>query len=313
MKNYIITGGAGFIGSHLADKLLPLADKIYIIDNLVRTNSLRNINHLIGNQKIEFVSTDISKLKLEIFYMSEIIDSVFHLAATRINRCVKYPREGHEFIADGGYNVIEFCANKKIKLFFASSASVYASPKRLPIKETDLCQPYTIYGAGKYYTENLLQSFDIMSGLDYTINRFFSVYGVRMDNQGVYTEVIFNWLNSIKNGNRELTVFGDPDEKIIDLVYVSDVVNAIYTTMNSSNKEIYNVSTETGTTLSNLIKVISKVTKTDIKIKMFPETRKDVEKARIGDTTKLKNLGWSPEVSLEEGIEKTWKWIKEGI
>ena len=237
-KNAIITGGAGFIGSHLSERLIKEGfNKIYLVDNLIRSNSLRNVPK---NSNIEFVYGEVSTFDFSVF---KDITHFFHLAATRINRCAQYNREGHEFITNSGFNVVDYCYKNHIKLFFASTASVYNKPERQPIQENNPCVPHTIYGAGKYYTENLIRSYDNMYGLNYTINRFFSVYGVRMDNAGAYTEVIFNWLNNIKNGNNHITVFGNPDEKILDLVYVDDVVEAIITSTFNSNKEVYNVST----------------------------------------------------------------------
>jgi len=150
-----------------------------------------------------------------------------------------------------------------------------------------------------------------MYGLDYTINRFFSVYGVRMDNDGVYTEVIFNWLNSIKNGNNTITVQGNPDEKVLDLVYVSDVVNAIILTTFNSNKDIFNVSTMEGVTLTELIECIETVTNTELKLNIIPETRSDVELKRVGDVSRLKDIGWERKETLEDGIRKVWDWINE--
>ena len=304
-KNAIITGGAGFIGSHLSERLIKEGfNKIYLVDNLIRSNSLRNVPK---NSNIEFVYGEVSTFDFSVF---KDITHFFHLAATRINRCAQYNREGHEFITNSGFNVVDYCYKNHIKLFFASTASVYNKPERQPIQENNPCVPHTIYGAGKYYTENLIRSYDNMYGLNYTINRFFSVYGVRMDNAGAYTEVIFNWLNNIKNGNNHITVFGNPDEKILDLVYVDDVVEAIITSTFNSNKEVYNVSTQNGVTLSELISTIEKVTKTKLEIEIKPENRTDIEKKRVGDTSKLRGLGWNNLVSLEEGIKKTNKWIQ---
>jgi UDP-glucose 4-epimerase len=303
-KNAIITGGAGFIGSHLSERLIKEGfNKVYLIDNLIRSNSLRNIpNH----SNIEFVYGEVSTFDFSVF---KNITHFFHLAATRINRCAQYNREGHEFIANSGFNIVDYCAKNHIKLFFASTASVYNKSKRQPIQEEDPCVPHTIYGAGKYYTENLIRSYDNMYGLDYTINRFFSVYGVRMDNAGAYTEVIFNWLNNIKKGNLQINVFGNPDEKILDLVYVDDVVDAIITSTFNSSKEVYNVSTQNGVTLTELIKTIEKVTNVNLEIIIHPENRNDIEKKRVGDTTKLRKLGWNNNISLKEGIKKTYDWI----
>jgi UDP-glucose 4-epimerase len=304
-KNAIITGGAGFIGSHLSERLIKEGfNKVYLVDNLIRSNSLRNIPNY---SNIEFVYGEISTFDFSVF---KNITHFFHLAATRINRCAQYNREGHKFIANSGFNVVDYCYKNHIKLFFASTASVYNKPERQPIQEEDPCVPHTIYGAGKYYTENLIRSYDNMYGLNYTINRFFSVYGIRMDNAGAYTEVIFNWLNNIKNRNNHITVFGNPDEKILDLVYVDDVVEAIITSTFNSNKEVYNVSTQNGVTLSELISTIEKVTKTKLEIEIKPENRTDIEKKRVGDTSKLRRLGWNNLVSLEDGIRKTNEWIK---
>jgi nucleoside-diphosphate-sugar epimerase len=132
-----------------------------------------------------------------------------------------------------------------------------------------------------------------------------------MDNDGVYTEVIFNWLNSIKKGNNTLTVQGNPDEKVLDLVYVSDVVNAIILTTFNSNKDVFNVSTMGGVTLTELIECIKKVTNTELKLNIIPETRSDVELKRVGDVSRLIDMGWERKVSLEDGIRKVWNWINE--
>lgn len=310
MKNAIITGGAGFIASHLAQKLEPFYDTIYLIDNLVRTNGTRNISHLLVSKKFIFLKLDISNSQdFSALEDLEDIEVVYHLAATRINRCAKDPLEGHRFIATGGFNVVEFCARKNIKLFFSSTASVYNNPKKFPIEETDPCQPHTIYGAAKYYTENLIRSFAKSRNLRYSICRFFSVYGVRMDCEGAYTEIIFNWLSAINKGGRRVTVFGNPDEKVLDLVYVEDVVSAILRVTENWDCEVYNVSTERGITITDLIKTISDTLNIKLEVEVKSENRIDIEKKRVGSTKKLRSLGWSPKYSLAEGIKQTYKWI----
>lgn len=303
-KNAVITGGAGFVGSHLSERLLKEGfNKIYLVDNLVRSNNLRNIS---SDPNIEFIYGEASTFDFSVF---KDITHFFHLAATRINRCTQYNREGHEFIANSGFNIVDYCVRNNIKLFFSSTASVYNKPKRQPIQEEDPCVPHTIYGSGKYYTENLIRSYDNMYGLNYTINRFFSVYGVKMDSAGAYTEVIFNWLNDIKNNNLDITVYGNPDEKILDLVYIDDVVDAIILTTFNSNKEVFNVSTQDGVTLSKLIKTIETVTNTNLNLNIVPENRTDIENKRVGDTTKLRSLGWNNNINLKNGIKKTYEWI----
>lgn len=306
MNNAIITGGAGFVASHLAERIQHTFDKIYLIDNLVRTNNLRNIEHLLTDKKFVFIQADVSDFD---FTQIENVSVVYHMAATRINRCAKFPLEGHKFIADAGMNVVKHCAENNIKLFFSSTASVYNNPKRFPILETDPCEPHTMYGAGKYYTENLIRTFAKSHGLQYAICRFFSVYGVRMDCEGAYTEIIYNWLDGVHKGNSNITVFGNPDEKILDLVYVEDVVDAIVTVTAEWNNETYNVSTESGISITELIKTIENVLNVKLDVKLLPENRTDIEKKRVGSVEKLKSLGWSPKHDMAQGLLKTWNWI----
>jgi len=306
MNNAIITGGAGFIASHLAEAIRNKYDKIYLIDNLIRTNSLRNIEHLLGDKFI-FIEAEISEFD---FFQLKDVKTIYHLAATRINRCAKDPLEGHKLLADAGLNIVKYCAENKIKLFFSSTASVYNNPKHFPIEETDPCEPHTLYGAAKYYTENLMRTFAKSHKLQYSICRFFSVYGVRMDCEGAYTEIIFNWLNQINKGNNKITVFGNPNEKILDLVYVEDVVNAILKSTENWNNEVYNVSTETGISIADLIKVIENELGVKLEVSILPENRIDIENKRIGSIKKLKNLGWVPQNSINQGISKTYKWIQ---
>jgi UDP-glucose 4-epimerase len=306
MNNCVITGGAGFVASHLAEAIHDKYDIIYLIDNLVRTNSLRNISHL-TSPKYVFIEAEVSEFD---FSTLEDVKVMYHLAATRINRCAKDPKEGHKFLADAGLNVVQHCAENNIKLFFSSTASVYNNPKRFPIEETDPCEPHTIYGAAKYYTENLMRTFAKSHNLQYSICRFFSVYGVRMDCEGAYTEIIYNWLNNIHNGKHEITVYGNPYEKILDLVYVEDVVSAILKATENWNNDVYNVSTESGVSIAKLIQTIENKLGVSLKINMLSENRTDIENKRVGSVKKLRDLGWEPKYSLEDGLLKTYNWIK---
>lgn len=307
MNNIVITGGAGFIASHLAKALKDKYDRIYLIDSLVRTSNLRNINNLLQDDKYIFIEADIADFDLTSL---PHIKEVYHLAAIRINRCVQFPAEGHKSIADSGMNVVRYCAENNVKLFFASTASVYNNPKTFPIMETDPCEPHTIYGAGKYYTEGLIRSFAKTHNLSYSICRFFSVYGPNMDCEGAYTEIVYNWLNNVKTGSNEITVYGNPDEKILDLVYVDDVVNAILTVSQNWTNDVFNVSTEEGISISQLIKVIEKELQVSLILQILPENRTDIENKRVGSVAKLKHLGWSPKNSISEGIKKTYEWIQ---
>jgi UDP-glucose 4-epimerase len=130
-----------------------------------------------------------------------------------------------------------------------------------------------------------------------------------MDCEGAYTEIIFNWLDHINKGSSKVTVYGNPDEKVLDLVYVEDVVSAILKTTESWNNEVYNVSTEEGVTITELIETISNTLGVKLDVETKPENRTDIEKKRVGSVAKLKALGWKPANSLSQGIAKTYEWI----
>ena len=130
-----------------------------------------------------------------------------------------------------------------------------------------------------------------------------------MDCEGAYTEIIFNWLNNINKGDNRVTVFGNPDEKVLDLVYVKDVVNAILKATEEWNNEVYNVSTETGVTITELIRTISQTLDVDLEVSIKAENRTDIEKKRVGSVTKLKSTGWKPQYDLSKGIKETYEWI----
>ncbi len=307
MNNAIITGGAGFIPSHLAEKIASKYHKVYLIDNLMRTNGLRNIKHLLNDPQFEFIHAGVESFN---FDSLKDVSHVFHMAATRINRSQKYTREGHIYNADAGFNVVDYCGRNRIKLYFASTASVYQNIRRLPIKEEDVGTPHTIYGAAKLYTEHLIHTYDNIMGLNFSISRFFSVYGPRMDNEGAYTEIVYNWLGQALKGGGKVRVNGNPEDSIIDLVYVDDVVNAIVAMTYTSNKGTFNVATQKGTNLRELFEIVKKVTGSNLELEVIPMARTDVESKRIGCIDELKKLFWTPTVDVEEGIRRSYEWLK---
>ena len=246
------------------------------------------------------------------FTQLENIEVVYHLAATRINRCAKDPNEGHKFLADAGLNVVKYCAENNVKLFFSSTASVYNNPKRFPIEETDPCEPHTLYGSAKYYTENLMRTFANSHGLQYSICRFFSVYGVRMDCEGAYTEIIYNWLSNIHNNNKTLTVYGDPDEKILDLVYVEDVVNAALLVIEKGKPMYpYNIGSGEAITVGQIVNSILKATGKKPEV-IWDNSKPTTIPFRMVSTKRITDeLGFVPSYTFDEGIDKTVKWYRQ--
>src|SRR5262245_3266438 len=221
----LITGGAGFVGSHIADALLAAgARKVIAVDNLVR-GTLDNIAAArAAGDRFEFVDGDIRDRAL-VSRLTAGCDDVFHQAALRIIACAADPRAGHEVMCDGSFNVLEAAIEHEVKkVVAASSASVYGEADRQPIEEDHPYHNRTLYGAAKIGLEHVLRSFNEMYGLPYVALRYFNLYGPRMDMTGVYTEVMVRWMDRIDAGDPPI-IFGKGDQSM-DFVYIDDCVRA---------------------------------------------------------------------------------------
>jgi len=319
----LITGGAGFVGSRLAIMLLNKYTNLDIVlcDNLLRTNSMNNVDevkrHCPSSSRVFFEYCDITTDN--IYSLMQGVDYVCHLAATRINRGWYYMQEAHNCLATGTFKVYDAAVENNVKkIYYASSASVYQGlfcDILNPIKEDSVCQPHTIYGAAKYYGENLLKSFNKKYDIEYCISRFFSVYGVGMDSESPYTEVIPRWINSALN-KQNICSIGNPDESILDLVEVNDVCEAIICMLENGKNSVYNVCSGEGTSLRDLYLLINKEAENLLGYQVGLDTinnatRKDIEKVRIGCSAKLKSLGWQPKVSLQDGIKELFKHVQK--
>jgi UDP-glucose 4-epimerase len=221
-KRILITGGAGLIGSHIADLLAAQSPaEIIVYDNFVRGRS-RNLDHARANANLTIVAGDIRDTDLLAVTMAGV-DIVFHQAAIRITQCAEDPRLAHDVLATGTFNVLEAAVAAKVqKVVAASSASVLGAADIFPTTEQH--HPYnnrTIYGAAKTYNEALLRSFNEMYGLDYVALRYFNVYGPRMDVYGAYTEVLIRWMERIAAGLPPI-IMGDGTQTM-DFVHVRHI------------------------------------------------------------------------------------------
>ena len=221
---FLITGGAGFVGSTIADQLITAgASEVRIIDNFVR-GTWSNVKSALASGKVKVTEGDIRDADL-VDRLTEGVDYVFHQAALRITRCAEAPREATEVLMTGTLNVLESAVRHKVKkIVAASSASVYGEPSYLPIDEAHPFNNRTIYGAGKVANEQMYRAYYTTSGLPYVALRYFNVYGPRMDLTGVYTEVLIRWLDAIEAGKPPL-IFGD-GEQSMDFVFINDVAKA---------------------------------------------------------------------------------------
>jgi UDP-glucose 4-epimerase len=308
-KRVLITGGAGLVGSHIADLLVKEeVAEIIILDNYTRGRK-ENLAWAAANGPLVMVEGDIRDRQL----LSDImqgVDVVFHQAAIRITQCAQEPRLALEVLADGTFNVLEAAVNAKVKkVVAASSASIYGMAEDFPTRESH--HPYnnrTFYGAAKTFNEGILRSFYDMYGLDYVALRYFNVYGPRMDIYGVYTEVLIRWMERIAN-NQPPLIFGD-GKQTMDFVYIEDIARAnICAAKANVTDEVFNVASGTETSLNDLALSLAKVMGSDLKPEYGPERKVNPVQRRIADVSKARELiDFTTTVSLEQGLEKLVSW-----
>ena len=311
-NRFLITGGAGLMGSHITDRLLEKgASEIILLDNFVR-GSLHNIEKALEDERVRLVKGDIRDLDL-LRELSTDVDGVFHMAALRITACAENTSEAMDVMLVGTHNVIQTAVEKKVgKLVYASSASVYGLADVFPTSESHHAfNNRTLYGTAKMAGEGMARSFADMYGLKYTALRYFNVYGPRMDIHGKYTEVLIRWLEKIGAGESPV-IFGDGSQTM-DLVYIDDVTDANIMAMESEiTDEVFNVASGTETSLLELLQIVLKVTGSHLKPVFMPARSVNPVPRRLADTQKAENLlGFKAKVTLEEGVRRLIAWRNE--
>ncbi|MBF0489932.1 MAG: NAD-dependent epimerase/dehydratase family protein [Candidatus Omnitrophica bacterium] len=309
----LITGGGGFVGSFVADQLLPMGvEKILIIDNFVR-GSRDNLKEALSSGKVDLVEGDIRDREL-LNNNFQGVDYCFHLAALRITHCAAEPRQALEVMYDGTFNVLEASVEHKVKkLVFASSASIYGQAVSFPTSEDH--HPYgnsTLYGAAKIANECMLKSFQQMYGLSYVALRYFNIYGPRMDIHGKYTEVLIRWYDLIRQGQPPV-IFGDGSQTM-DFIYIEDIARATILALTSpTDGEVFNIASGIETSLKELCEVLLEVMGSSLKPQFVPvpDQRKKVEvMRRLADVSKArKRMGFQYSLTLKQGLQKLVDWL----
>lgn len=305
----LITGGAGFIGSHIVDELLKEdVSGIVIYDNFIR-GSKANLTEALKDPRVvifpvggDILSTDVLDVAMK------GVDIVFHTAALWILHCNDYPRSAFNTNIQGTFNVIEACVRNHVeKLIFSSSASVYGNAITIPMTEDHPYNNRTFYGATKIACEHMLRATWERYGFDYIGLRYMNVYGNRQDYLGVYINVIMKMIDNISQGINPI-VYGDGSETF-DFVYVTDVARANILAAKSSEGDVfYNVGSGVGTTLKDLAEMILELTGSNLEIDYCPKEQMFVTK-RIGSTEKAeKELGFKASVGLKDGLSKLIQW-----
>jgi UDP-glucose 4-epimerase len=304
----LVTGGAGFIGSTIVDRLqVAGAAEVIVLDNFVR-GSMSNLERAQTRGTVRVIKGDIRDAVL-VDELTAGMDFVFHKAALRITRCAEAPREAVDVLVHGTLNVLESAVRHKVKkVVAASSASVYGEPSYLPMDENHPFNNRTLYGAGKIAGEQMLRAYYTMYGLPYVAFRYFNVYGPRMDIMGVYTEVLIRWLDAIE-ANQPPLIFGD-GMQAMDFVFVDDVARAnVLAAESDVTDEVFNVGTGLQTSLNELCAELLDLTRSSLR----PEYREartvaNVQTRRAGVAKAAELLDFRALVPLTEGLQQLIRW-----
>ena len=299
MKTILVTGGAGFIGSHLVEELAKNNFHVHVLDSLIK-GKLSSIQYLIDEKKVTFFEGDIRNRDM-VDKSMQGVDYVFHTAGIHIKKSSDSPEDEIEVNVHGSYNVFKSALDHKVKrVVFSSSSSVYGNPKVLPMKENSEINIVEPYGASKLMCENLLE-FLGKQGLKYNILRYFNVYGPRFNPDGAYALVIDKFLKQKKEG-KPLTITGD-GKQTRDFTHVSDVVNANLLAAENSkvvNGEIINIGTGNKQSINKIAELVGGA------IEYIP-ARLEPHDTLADNSRAHKILGWSPRVSIKEGITELLK------
>ena len=304
--NILVTGGAGFIGSHLVDGLIAEGHHVIIVDNL-STGSRKNLN-----PKAVFYEEDIRHTDaLDRIFADEQVQIVFHEAAqTLVPYSMEHPKEDAELNIMGLINVLDMCRKYHVeKIIFSSSAAVYGDNLNVPLKEDQPLIPTSFYGLTKVTAEKYIQLYHDVFGLSYAILRYSNVYGER---QGSHGEggVVYVFSKALAQG-KDLTIFGD-GEQSRDFIYVKDVARANIKAMDAAVPSgIYNVSTAIETTINALKEILLYFSRVPVQVSYADARGGDIYRSALDNTAAKQVLQWKPATKLLQGLQTTYSYFVE--
>ena len=301
--NVLVTGGAGFIGSHIVDKLINEGLDVVVVDNL-STGKLENLN-----DKAKFYNLDITSEQLSNIFEKEKIDVVIHQAAQiDVQKSLQDPVYDSKVNINGTVNLLECCRKYNVrKVIYASSAAVYGKPNYLPIDEKHPIQPMSFYGISKFTPKSYLKIYKELYGLDYTILRYSNIYGPRQDSKGE-GGVIAIFIDKLLNEQIPI-IFGD-GEQTRDFLYVEDVAEANFQAIFKGDGEVLNISTNTRISINQLYTELTKILQLDFK-PVYREARPgDILHSSLNNKKAIQTLNWQPKYTFSEGLLKTVSYYK---
>lgn len=309
MNRYLVSGGAGFIGSHICDALIERGHAVVILDNL-SSGSMDNISHLLD--KVEFIEGDVRDDQV-CQQAAQGCDGIYHEAAlVSVPHSIEAPRENHDINITGTFNMLEAArANGVGRMVFASSAAVYGDNPELPKREDMLPEPKSPYALAKLNGEHYLNNYAEIFGIEAVALRYFNVFGPRQNPSSPYSGVISIFVDRVSKG-LPVTIFGD-GEQSRDFVNVADVVQANLLAMGvesgmknkgDSRFHLFNVATNRRTDLLKLLSTLEQICDTQVE-RIFKQERGGDIKHSLADIGRtIDGLGYSPRIDLKDGLEE---------
>lgn len=298
-ETVFITGGAGFIGLHVVDQLLAKGHKVRIFDNMFRGDRAR-VAELVKTGDVELIDQDV-RYGGAVHAAMKGCDSVVHLAAVSINKSVADSYESVDINIAGAHNVFAAAADHDVRrVVFASSASVYGDPEKLPMHENDRLNPLTPYCIAKRTGEDLLDYYQRKMGLSWIALRFFNVYGPGQKTTAYYTSVINHFVNRLQNG--QAPVIDGAGDQSMDFIHVADVARSVVLSLESGKADTaLNVGTGVDTSIADLARILITAVGADIEPIFNP--RDVLVSRRAADIRRAQEvIGFTYEIPVEQGM-----------
>jgi len=306
MKRYLVTGGSGFLGSHLCKRLLDEGHKVQCLDDL-STGRKRNIEELEKHDNFEFIRHDLTKS-----FFPDRIDAIFNLASPASPVHYQYnPIRTLKMGTLAIYNVLGMATRLGVPVLQASTSEIYGDPLEHPQNESywgnvNPVGPRACYDEGKRVAESLCMAYKQYNGINIRIARIFNTYGPHMDPED--GRVVSNFIMQALRGN-SLTVYGDGKQSR-SFCYVDDLVDGLVKLMESDFQEPVNLGNPKEFTILELVEEVRKVTGVDIEIKFTPLPQDDPQKRRPDISRAKEILNWNPKTALRDGLKPTVAWFK---
>jgi len=311
MKRVLVTGGAGFLGSHLCDHFIELGYEVICMDNLIKKENIENVTHLLGHKRFKFIKYDVT----EYLYVEGKLDDILHFASLASPKdYLDYPIQTLKVGSLGTHKALGLAKEKRARFLLASTSEVYGDPKEHPQSESypgnvDPVVPRGVYDEAKRFAEAITMAYHRTHGVETRIARIFNTYGPRMRlDDG---RALPNFMVQALKGE-DITVYGDGGQTR-SFCYVEDLIDGIKRLLNSDEAEPVNLGNPEEISILDFAKEIVRLTGSKSRIVFNPLPQND-PKVRQPDITKAKRiLGWEPKVSREEGLRRTLQYFKGKI